>query len=389
MKLPKTISHFFQSLPFGIDLMDRYIAMELIPPLFFSAGIFSALGVAVGYLSDLANKVFDYNLPLLQAGHIFLLKVPQFIAYALPISLLLATLMAYGRLSNDSELISLQGCGVSFNRIVAPAVVISFLVTGITFVINEFVVPPANYQSTAILVKYLKEEHPFWQNKDIFYPNYEELELPDGEKTRILTSLFYAENFDGEKMKSLTILKWLGQHLEQIVLSDSATWNAAQNTWDFFNGTIYKIAADASYKGALSFQHQQLPLPKEPFEFALKARNPDEMSIFEAWEYMKILRLSGDTKRLISLQVRSQQKLAFPFVCLVFGLVGAVLGARPKQMSKATSFGITLGITFGYYVLNFVSSSFGIIGILTPFMSAWLPNFLGLGVALWLLLKNE
>ena len=68
-------------------------------------GLFA--GVAIGYLSDLSNKVVDKNLPLIDAVEILLLKIPEFTAYSLPISLLLATLLAYGRLSNDSELVAL------------------------------------------------------------------------------------------------------------------------------------------------------------------------------------------------------------------------------------------------------------------------------------------
>lgn len=369
--------------------MDRYIVTESIGPFLLSVGIFSSLGVAIGYLSDLINKVIESNLPIVQAAQVLLLKVPEFVSYALPISVLLSSLMAFGRLSNNSEIIALRSCGVSLYRIVAPAIALSLLVTGITFLFNELVVPAANYRATAILVESIQEEHPFWQTRDIFYPDYERVTLPNGETRQRLKSLFYAKQFDGKQMKMLTILQWLGENLNQIIISDSASWNGEQQTWDFFNGTIYKIASDTSYDETLSFDRRQIPFSRVPFDLAVLGRDPDEMNIAQAQAYIKLLRQTGDEKKLLMFQVRTQQKMAFPFVCLVFGVVGSALGSRPQHVSRATSFGLSVAIVFLYYVLGFSLGSLGTIGIFSPFLAAWLPNFIGLGVGFWLLGRTD
>jgi lipopolysaccharide export system permease protein len=389
MKFDKPLYYLLKSRLGGISIMDRYIVTELIGPFLLSVGIFSSLGVAIGYLSDLVNKVIESNLPIVQAAQVLLLKVPEFVSYALPISVLLSALMTFGRLSSNSEIIALRSCGVSLYRIVAPAIALSLLVTGITFLFNELVVPAANYRATTILVEYIQEEHPFWQTKDIFYPDYEKVTLPNGETRQRLKSLFYAKQFDGKQMKMLTILQWLGENLNQIIISDSASWNGEQQIWDFFNGTIYKIAPDASYGETLSFDRRQLPFSRVPFDLAVLSRDPYEMNIIQAQEYMKLLRQTGDEKKLLMFQVRTQQKMAFPFVCLVFGVVGSALGTRPQHVSRATSFGLSVAIVFLYYVLGFSLGSFGTIGIFSPFLAAWLPNFIGLGVGLWLLREHK
>jgi lipopolysaccharide export system permease protein len=51
-----------------LSIMDRYLMTQLIPPFLFSVGLVATLGVAIAYLSDLANKIVDKNLPLLQAA---------------------------------------------------------------------------------------------------------------------------------------------------------------------------------------------------------------------------------------------------------------------------------------------------------------------------------
>jgi lipopolysaccharide export system permease protein len=188
-------------------------------------------------------------------------------------------------------------------------------------------------------------------------------------------------------MNGLTILDWSQQGLNQIVTADSAMWNQTQSTWDFFNGTIYVISSDASYRNILRFENQQLKIPRAPLDLAGKDRDSAQMNISQILERMEIVRVAGDQKKLNKFKLRIQQKIAFPFVCLVFGIVGAALGTRPQRTGKATSFGISVVIIFAYYLLRFIAEALGLSGILSPFMAAWLPNFFGLGAGGLLLVR--
>jgi lipopolysaccharide export system permease protein len=375
MKYSKSLS-LFELIP-GISVMDRYIMTELIPPFLFGVGAFSSTLVAIGSLFDLVRKITESGLPMQIALQVLMLKLPLFVSYALPMSTLLAAMITYSRFSSDSELIALRGCGVSVYRIIAPAVVLSLVVTGMTFLLNELVVPAANQQATLTMEKALKEEKPRFQESNIFYPEYGEITQPNGQKIRGLKRLFYANQFDGERMKGLTILDWSQQSLNQIVTAESAIWNPNQNTWDFFNGTIYIISPDASYRNIVRFENQQLRLPKAPLELAGKDRDSAEMNIAQIQEYKEVIKVSGDAKKLRRLDLRIQQKLAFPFICLVFGLIGAVIGTRPQRTGRATSFGISIVIIFSYYLLLFISDALGLSNVLTPVLAAWLPNVFG------------
>ena len=219
---------------FKLSLMDRYLVKELTLPFFFSVGMFSCLGVAIGTLSDLVNKIFESNLSWLLAVKIIFLKMPEFVSYALPISVLLTTLITYSRLSKDSELIALRSCGVSVYRFITPALILSLLVTAITFLFNESIVPAANYQATTTLVEAINEEQPFLLKQDIFYPEYEEIKGNNGHSSKFLKTLFYARNFDGKNMNNLTILNNSSGGLHNIIISQKAVWNKREKVWDFF-----------------------------------------------------------------------------------------------------------------------------------------------------------
>ena len=369
-----------------ISIMDRYLAMQLLPPFFFGVGAFTSVVLAIDSLFELLRKVVESGLPLTIALQVFLLKLPYVIVYAFPMSTLLATLMTYSRLSSESELIALRGCGVSVHRMVLTAVTLSLMVTGLTFVFNEHIAPVAKYQATQILDAALKSDKPIIAKQDnIFYPEYREVKQPDGTTSRILARLFYADRFDGTRMKGLTIIDRSQGGLNQIVVSESAEWNPSQNIWDFYNGTMYLVAPDRSYRNIVRFEHQKLELPRTPLSLAEKTRDYDEMNIAQAYEQLAIDRLSGDRQKIRKLEVRIQQKIAFPFVCVIFGLVGSVMGSIPQRTGRGTSFGISVIVIFSYYLLLSVCGALGQAGILSPFIGAWLPNFFGLSVGLYLL----
>ena len=367
--------------------MDLYILRELILPFLFGMGIFTSLGLSIGSVFELVRKVTESGLPLGIAGQILILKMPEFIVLAFPMSILLASLMAYTRLSNDSEIIALQTIGINTYRLIMPAIFFSILIVALTFLFNNFVAPAASYQATVTLEKALDRAGPSFKERNILYPEYNKVTMADGNKETVLTRLFYAEEFDGEKMKNLTILDRAQDGVSQIIIADSATWNILENIWDFYNGTIYLLGTDGSYQNIVHFQHQKLALPSAPLDLTKKGRDYNEMNLLQAQEYLKIVKLGGSDKKIRKLKVRIQQKISLPFACLVFALIGAAIGIKPQNAGRGISFGICIGLIFFYYLFSFISSSMGIQGVLSPFLAAWLPNFVVLGAA-GLMLNN-
>ena len=369
----------------GLSVMNFYIIKELILPFLFGMGIFTSLGLSIGAVFDLIRKVTDSGLHWGVAAKVLLLKMPEFIVFAFPMSMLLATLMTYSRLSSDSELIALRSVGVNLYRLITPAIAFSFCVVALTFWVNNFVAPAASYQAAVTLKQALGETRPNFETQNILFPEYADV-VVEGEKKERLIRLFYAEEFNGEQMTNITVLDRSSREVSQIVVARSAQWNVAENIWDFYDGTIYIVGVDGNYNNIVRFQHQQLALPQTALDITEKKKTK-EMNILEAREYLEVVKHSADESRIRKWQVRIQEKIALPFACLVFAAIGAVLGVRPQNSSKATSFGICIGLIFGYYLLSFICQSFGISGVVPPWLAAWLPNLLGLGAAGGLLAK--
>jgi lipopolysaccharide export system permease protein len=82
-----------------------------------------------------------------------------------------------------------------------------------------------------------------------------------------------------------------------------------------------------------------------------------------------------------------QQKLALPFACLAFGIVGATMGVRPQRTSRAAGFGLSLIIIVSYYLLIIVGQGLYQFGLLNAFFAGWLPTLVALGAGTFLLFR--
>lgn len=378
MKL-KSINRIFH---YRLPLIDRYILNRLSLLFIFSVGLFSSLGVTIGTVSDLGYKVTEYNLPVAIAILIFCYKIPEYAAYALPISTLLSSLIIYGRLNSDRELTALLSFGVSLRRIIIPALGFSLLITGITFVFNESIVPAANYQANLLQTPFIAKTELNLRKKDIFYSEYQS--TPNKQSSRILKRIYFAEQYRNQTLQKVTIISLERGAIEQIITANVARWSEQYKSWNLSEGEVNQIS-NCGEVITEEFAHKQLSLPATLFEIAQTQRSPDDMSIRQAQEYLRLIENSARNTDIAKFAVRIQQKYAFPFICLVFALIGSALGAKYSQLNRSKAFGYCVAIVFIYYFLGFTFGSLGITGILSPFWAAWIPNLLGFGTGIYLL----
>ncbi|MDY6782220.1 MAG: LptF/LptG family permease [Cyanobacteriota bacterium] len=382
-------ANFLTKRRWGVSLVDRYVATEIFLPFLFIVGLVSSLGVAGGTIFDIVRQITEYGLLISVAIQYILLKMPQFIAYAFPVSVLLATLMGYSRLSSQSELIAMRSIGLSIYRIVVPALMFSLAIAGLSFAFNEYIVPSANYQAATILEEALGKEQPTLRAENIFYPEYKQIAEDEGGGRKVLKRLFYAEQLDGETMKGVTVVDRSQEGVNIFIISQSAAWNLAESRWDLFNGTSYQSNADGSSVTSAGFERLSYQFPKAPLDLGKRDRDISEMNIAQSLEHLEVLKLANDEKKIRQIHVRVQQRIAFPFVCVVFCLLGASIGTRPQQTNRATSFGVAVAIVFIYYVLNFVSMAMGSVGVFSPLIAGWSANFFGFVVGGFLLIQSS
>jgi lipopolysaccharide export system permease protein len=357
--------------------LDRYLLRALWMPFLFSVSAFLSISLTLGTLFDLLRKVTDKGLPFSTAIQILGLQIPNFLILALPMAMLLSCLIVYNRLARTNETTAFRSLGVSAVRLAVPGLLLGLWVTVATFSLSEFVVPATNWQASQLMDRALQQVKPAFKDKNIFYREF---------KDDLLSKVFYARRFNGEVMQDLTIMTFAKGVLTQILVTESGQWNPTSQMWNLLKGTAYSLGTDAlTYQNIDTFAQSSLALSRGPLDLATEMRKTDEMGIVDTYRYWRLIRGTGDTKQTRQLDVRLQTKLAFPFVCVVFALVGTALGLQQRQRSSSKGFGLSLAIIFGYYTAAFLTRSLGEAAVLSSFLAAWLPTLAGFVIGLLLL----
>jgi len=359
-----------------IKTIDRYIIRELFDPFFFGLGAFTAILSASMILFDLVRAVVVRGMPMWTAAQVFVYRLPGIAVYIFPMATLLAALLAFGRLSSSSEIVAMKAGGISLYRIMAPVLAFGMVVSFVTLLFYEVVVPQANLSATNLMVQTGTNRTPRIQ-RNVLIPEIENDELK---------RMYFAGSMRGDLMQDVVVQEYSGGKLAQLINAKEATYEKEKHTWLFKNGTIYLLSEQGEYKHLIHFKEQYMTVKYSPNDFKISDRKPEEMNMVELKKFIQLKKKMGEDT--LDLWIQYFLKGAIPFSCLVFTLLGAPLGLSPQRSSSSIGLGLSVLIVFFYYFLTFVSMALGELRLLTPLLSAWLPNFIVGGVGVYILYNS-
>ena len=384
-----TIKFFFRQYE-NIPIIDRWLLGQLIPPLLFAISAFTVVSVSVGVMVDLIRKVVEFGLPLILALQIMVLKLPSFLVLSFPMSVLLSTLLAYGKLSGNSEILALRSLGIRTYRTIIPALILSIFMTGLTFYFNNNLVPTANKYSEMLLRDGLGKSVSMEIGHDIFfkgYGSYTDLETNETTKRNTyLNQIFFSRLVENNVMKNVTVIDFSKIGYKQIL---SAVFDKSISAWKFTNGRLITLDKNGNTT-TIGFDSYLYPLGDGPLKVSKIPDDANKMTLKEALAAKKLYKETGNVSEARKMSVRIQEKFTLPCACIVFGLIGSSLGSKSNiRATKSQGFGLSVILILFYYVLSFVSSSFGVKGLIPPILSAWIPVIISLSGGLFLLRKSS
>ncbi len=366
-----------------ISLLDRYIIKQLIPPLGLGIVAFTIIGELVGISFEQIRFIVHDSLPFALSFQVHYLKLPQFIVIALPLSCLFATIIIYSKLAKKQELVACQSFGVSLYRLAIPGLILS-LIMGLTmFIFHETIVPEANYQAALLLETHWQVDRNLlkkYNKKALLYPQFKY-----HNQQQEIESIFIADRVKEKKTYGVTILQFQEEQLEQIIISQSAIWNERKKAWDLFNGHQNIINPSTGYSQRQDFKQLSLNLPKNIIDYVANNRDNREMSIWQLYQRLNIIKPVAKAKDIRKLKIKIQERYSMPFACVVFGFLGSVFGITTKTTGRGNNSGIIVLIIFVYYMMQFISTALAVTGAIPLISGVWLPNLLAIVICCYLL----
>ena len=338
---------------------------ELSGPFLFGLSAFTLIFAATQII-NIGRILSETHAPLWAAVEAFIWGLPPIIVLAIPMAMLLGTLLAIQRLSGESEITAMKAGGVTFLRIVAPLLIAGFVASFVTLALQERVVPFAREQVNIIQNTIINKTSAFATSLNVSAP------LPGG-GSQMTFARACAQNC--QALLGVTLVQYNSAGTPtQIVFADRAVFSADQ--WMLDNAKIYRFQSGTVTTA--DTPTLQVALGEKPTDIVKRVtnNNPEDMNRSQIAEIIRSGQLSASELRKYTMVF--QEKLATPFACFVFTLIAVPYGIRAVRGGGSTSlgFGLAVLIVFIYYIVSTIFSYIGEAFVPLAPLAAWMPNII-------------
>ena len=301
------------------------------------------------------------------------LRAPQIVQTFFPFAVLLGTLIAFMTLNQNSEVIAMKAAGLSAHQILAPFLVASLGIAGVSFAFNEGIVT----DGSATLDR--------WEAVNFG-------KLPTGREgqtnvwVRQGDDLIHADVVTGRGptavLTNIAVFDRTGGSLQSILEADEG--HVAGGGWALTNARRFVIATNA--RTPLGMLHTLDGV--RPDQFTLASVDPQGSSIGQLSTAIADLEAAG--RPTAALRTAWWHKITGPLSTILMPLLAAVAAfglARSGKLFVRAVIGMALG--FAYFIADNLGLSLGNIGAYPPLLAAWGPFFLFLAVGEAVLVRTE
>lgn len=375
--------------------LHGYLARQVLATLAMTVAVFTGLFLIVNVLKEILPLLLNPQVPFLNVLQAVTMLLPFGLVFALPMGLLTATLLVFGRLSADQELTAVRAGGVSLLTLVTPVLWISVLAAGVSAVATLELAPRCrtafkrmSYElglarPTALLVeqRYITEFSGWtiyigrrrndteFENVLLYESRQEQLArriharrarvTSDPVTRQVIFQLFDAEVF------TKSIVNVIAEPGSTTPVASSAPSGSGEWSMVFF---------DEAPPVRLDLTGAQ-PLGDKPKLSEMTAR--------------ELLAERDDNRRRgidpTPVLVNLHRQVSFSFACVSFTLIGIPLGLRGHRRETGYGIAAALLLTAVYYSFIILGQSLETRAHLFPHLIVWIPNFLFQGLGAWLL----
>ena len=361
----KEIKAFIKEKYEKLSILDRYILKQLTDIFILGVIIFTSIIFASEAFTQLIKQISQFGIPFHIAIMMVVLNLPQVFVLTIPISMLFATVMTVNDLSLKSEITIFKACGISIARIARPIFCFALVMTLVSFLINELVVPSTSTQSKSLAIYSLEQKY-IPENKVNFT-------IKDIDKKGRLKRLFYAQWCKDKTLNNVTLVDI--SNPKQVRIIQAKKGATSDYGWKFDNGVVYTISKDGKIFNTSLFEESNVQFGIGDVHELIK-ESANEFNFFKLLRHIRKNALTLAEKEKLEYKVNLFDKLALPATTFALALIGIPLAITPPRARYNRGFLFSIFIIFVYYVIRAFSLNLGTAGKISPNLSAWLPVLL-------------
>jgi lipopolysaccharide export system permease protein len=347
--------------------INLYILKEIVPVFLIGLMTFTVI-LLMDKILKLIEMIVSRGASLSQVLMLLLFISPSFLVFTIPMAVLLATLMSFGRLSGDSEITAFKASGMSLYQLFFPVVFFSIAAYLLTTFLVIYGLPWGNrgFRATLYLIAQSRADIEIKERvfNDVFDGLVVYVDKVPIRGKKMEGVLIYDER---DKSKTSTIFA-----KEGFLLNNPGSQEIILRLVD---GDIHQSGRKSNVYRKVQFNTYDLKLELAKAFAALGRKlREQEMSVDEIKAKIEKMKQNGmDTT---SQEVQLHKRYAIPFACIVFSLIGVPLGIQSRRSGRSHGFIFSILILLAYYISLTGSDLLAINKSIPPFLAGWAPNLL-------------
>ncbi len=364
-----------------VKILSKYIILEILRFTGLCLGVFLGILVTARILR-LTSLVVNRGIEAYDILMVFISIIPSFLEIAIPMSLLLGTMLAFARLSLDSEIVVMRASGVNLKGLIRPVFFIGVSFTILSFLTSVYLRPLGNAALAQSLFKLASQATTS--------------NLTEGVFNELGTITIYAQEIDQQKSELKNVLiddrRESGNRL-LITAKNGALYSDETERMinlELSDGEIHSTGEKAAYN-ITDFESNTIRI--DPQELANKqaaqGKKAREMYLGELKETQGALvemaktnpehpPVTPNNEALPIIEIELARKLTMPFAALILAVLAMPLGIHPPRSQnnwgQSLSFMIGMILFVLYYAFLSIGMSLAKDGSVSALVSLWIPN---------------
>jgi LPS export ABC transporter permease LptG/LPS export ABC transporter permease LptF len=358
------------------SILDRYIMRKYLAIFLLVFLALLSISVIVTFF-DRIDNIYEHNKSLSLLFRYIQYRIPEFVNYILPVTVLTTALLTLGLLTKTNEITAMKACGLSLYRLVLSLLVIAGLVSVFSFGLQERLVPSANKRAEEV-----------WNRiNDVPARSYGYLDrrwVLSTDKERIFHYSYFEPSSGALSQLSIFEVNPSSWSLERRLYAEKGR----------LEGHVLELGQgwSRSFPGERQthfepFDGLSVPLAEDPGYFIKEVKEPSLMSYGELKRYTSEVEAMGfETTRF---KVDLSSKVSFPLVSLVMTLLAIPFAFSMGKRGALVGLGLSIIIAMLYWGALGVFKSLGYVNFLSPFLASWGPNLVFGPLGLYLLFRQR
>ena len=343
-----------------VKKLDWYIFKSFI--LTFFIALILIIGIVI--IFDISEKIDDFvkNEAPLKAIIVdyYLNFIPYFINMFSPLFVFITVVFYTSRQAANSEIIAILSSGVSYRRMLMPYMAAAAIITGLSLMLNLYVIPKSNATRLEFEQTYVKKRSAA-KTRNIHY------QIAPGE-------FVYVESFSqwNKTAYKFTLENIEDNRLVSKLSAESAQWDSTMDGWRL-RRYVLRDYADGLEDRVQCGERLDTVIALKLSDFYFNEKTVQTLSIKNLNALIETQKMRGDSNVMYA-EIEKNNRYALPFSAFILTIMGVALSSRKKRGGIGWNLGLGIGLAFTYILFMRFSQMFVYAGTMSATIALWLPN---------------